>query len=165
MKLKTILLGLLLAVITAGCASTLTKTDPGPRTVSQPIISVDPLTQQPVITGYTNVTVTGPQYQVSPAVSSSLEAWQAVMLAGAAVPSPASPFLALGGGLLGSISILLGVYAKRKSGELTLSNAALAATTTVIETANNAADLKETVRQAATANGSQDYLHNKVKGL
>ena len=152
-------------VLFAGCAGMLTKSDPGPRTVQQPVISIDPVTQQPFISGTTNVTATGPKYEVDPRVAALLAAGQQTLSAAAAVPSPLTPVFGGLSLLLGSAATWLGLYAKRKSGELTLSNAALAATTTVIQTATDAVKLKEAARIASQANGSQDYLHDKVKDL
>lgn len=167
MKIKNLFTGLLVAsiLIITGCAGTLTKSDPGPRRVSQPVFSVDPVTHQPYVSGTTNVEVTGPQYVVNPNVAALIAAVQQTLGVAATVPSPLTPVFGGLSILLGGVGAVLGIYAKRKSGELTLSNAALAATATTIETADNAFELKSNARVAAQANGSQDYLHNQVKNL
>lgn len=172
MKIRNMLFtGLLVAGILAfsGCAAVqkklLTETPSAPHTVQQPVFSVDPVTHQPYQSGVTNLVVNSPAYVPNPTIQGYIDAGTAVFTSAASVPSPLTPVFGGLALLFAGAGSWLGIYAKRKSGELTLSNAALAATTTAIETADNAVKLKESARVASQANGSQDYLHEQVKNL
>lgn len=154
-----------LSIFVSGCGTLLQKGEPTPVSVVQPVYAINPQTGLISQVGETNITGTVTPYTLSPSASNTLAAAQAVLAAGSSIPSPAAPiFNGLSIGLTALVG-LIGIYARKKSGEVTLQNAALAATTTVIEAAENAAELKKSVQRAAMANGSEDFLHSKVKNL
>jgi hypothetical protein len=165
MKTKHLFIAIV-ATLLVGCGSLLHKQDVPPQVISQPILKVDPNTGASYVAGYRDVELPGGQaFTVNTNVTAGLNAVRDTLNAAAAVPSPLTPFLAFGASLMTAVSGGLLVYAKKKSGQLTNSDAALSAAVTVIEVADDAAKLKAAVTKAATANGSQDYLHEKVKNL
>lgn len=165
MKTKYLFIAIV-ATLLVGCGSLLHKQDVPARTVSHPIVKVDPATGNPYIAGYTEVELpAGTAYTPNTNLTATLNAARDTLQAAGSIPSPLSPFLLFGASLATAVSGVLGIYAKKKSGEATNSNAALSAVVTVIEAAEDAAKLKAAVTKAATANGSQDFLHEKVKNL
>lgn len=165
MKIHKLLPFIVILAFGAGCGSVLTKGQPKTVSTVQPVYSYDAKTGQIFQSGTTQINTVATPYEVNTNLLAGIQAAQTILGAGASVPSPASPFLYGAGAILAGISGLLGIYAKKKSGELTTSNAALAATITAIETAQQADAIKKAVQAHAVANGSQDYLDGKVQEI
>ena len=148
-------------ILFTGCAA-LTPNEQPAGFVSQPVYSLDTATGLLTQSGTTNLPVSAIGYTVNTNVTAALQAAQAMTAAGASIPSPASPFLALATGLLGLAGAGLTVFARHKSGQLTTANAALAATITAIEAAE-LIGTKNEAQKLAVANGSQSYLDAAVQ--
>ncbi len=152
------------AALFTGCAAlkrayTVTPTDP--VTISQPVYGLGTnAAGVPVViqTGTTNVTATRAHWQVNSNLAAGLETAKAI---NSVVPSPLSPII---GGLLGLTTTLLAIYGAKKSGQLTTSNAALAAVVTGVE-AFNSLPLKQSIQTLAVANGSQEHLDKTVQAV
>lgn len=153
------------ALLIAGCASLTSPGEPQEVSVTQPVFGLDPNTGAVVQVGTTNITGTITPHTVNSNLMATLQASQAAFTAAGSIPSPASPVLFGLSALMGLLGTGATIYAKKKSGLLTTSNAALAATITAIEAAEQAAAIKKAVQLHAVANGSQDFLDQKVQEI
>lgn len=160
MKIQNLLLIAILAFF-VGCGTT--RQGP-PVVTTQPVFALDDLGMLKQV-GETNIVSDGVEWVPDARLTGAIASAKAITTAGASIPSPAQPLFTVADLAVGGIGSLVALFAAYKSKRLTLANAALAATTTVIETAENASALKEAARKAATANGSQDFLHSTVKNL
>lgn len=174
--MKTYLLALVsIAALLVGCGTVQRST---PVVTTQPVYALDE-SGQLVEVGMTNLVSEGEEYALDPRLTGAIATARAATTIGKSIPSPAQPLFALADYVVLGFGGLATAFAAWKSKRLTDSNAAhagtqivldvakaaLAATTTAIENDSNAAALKEAARKAATANGSQDFLHEQVKNL
>lgn len=161
MKKSSMFLVVLLAAILVGCG---TVREGQPEVVTQPVWGVDQ-SGQLVQLGTTTTTTPTEIWEPNTNLVTAATTIRAITAAGSSIPSPAQPvFTVIDYAVTGAIG-LLGIFGLWKNKKLTTANAALAATTTVIETAQNAAELKAAAQKAAMANGSEDYLNDRVKNL
>ena len=149
--------------LATGCAAAkkLYHVTPAPVVHSQPVFGIVTNSMGVVSVGQvgiTNIVSTGELWQVNSNIAANLETAKQI---NAAVPTPLSPILA---GVLGLATTLLGIYGAKKSGQLSVSNAALTAVISGVEAFDIVAQ-KKTIHAFAVSNGSQDTLDAVVQDV